>query len=198
MDKITKVTRREKIDFKDKQITDLTTGEIIELSNDDVYRTIDTHQVQYHFDFYMTTNTERVQSLIESGISLGDLGLLMAISVKLLPVQNICMMDDKTPHTTKSISELIHYSVDRTKTKLDNLISFGVLAYEKIHWKNGSKKVYIVNPYYIRRGKIFVNYIPTLFPRSAKEGKVLSEIKTSLEYSMNTQSNSEEINSTTD
>lgn len=190
MDKTTKRTRREKIDFKDTQITNKITGEIIDLSNESVYKTIETDQIEYHYDSYVYTNTERVQSLLESGISLGDLGLLMAISVKLLPVQNICMMDDKTPHTTKSIAELIHYSVDRTKTKLDNLIELGVLAYEKIHWNKGSKKVYIVNPYYIRRGKIFTNYIPTLFYRSAKEGKVLSEIKTSMEESMNTQSNS--------
>lgn len=190
MDKITKVTRREKIDFKDTQITNKITGEIIDLSNDNLYRTIDTDQIEYHYDSYVYTNTERVQSLLESEISLGDLGLLMAISVKLLPVQNICMMDDKTPHTTKSISECIHYSVDRTKTKLDNLIELGVLAYEKINWNKGSKKVYIVNPFYVRRGKIFTNYIPTLFYRSAKEGKVMSEIKTSLEESLNKQSNS--------
>jgi hypothetical protein len=181
MTEITKVYKKKKIDLKNLDTTNLLTGEINEFSNDTVYKVIETNQVEYSFDSYVYANTIRIQSIVKEGIKLGDLGLLMAITVKLQPNYNVCMMDDETPHTTKSISMMINYSVDRTKAKLDNLVASGILAYAKIPGKMGDKKVYIVNPIYVRLGKTFSNYLPALFYRSSKEGKVLAEIKSSVD-----------------
>lgn len=171
MEKITKVYKNERVILKNTETHDTTTGEIIDLENAYLSRLIDLKLVEYHYDHYVYLNTNRLSQLIKHGVDLSEIGLLMAISIRLKPILNVCLQNDDKPHTTRSISELIGYSQDRTKKKLDKLVDLGIIGYQRIKGHEDLRKVYHVNPHYVRIGYNYSEEIPVLFNDTIEEKK---------------------------
>lgn len=181
MEKIQRVKKREKIDLKDLETINKITGEVDEFKNAYIYRDINLKVVNYHCDHYVYVNTERIFSLIKNEMNLSEIGLLMAISIKLKPLLNICLQDDDKPHTTSSISKIIGYSQHRTKKKLDKLVELGIIGYQKIQGHEGLGKVYHINPHYVRIGYNYSETIPILFNNTIEEYKRNKLIKQSFD-----------------
>jgi DNA-binding MarR family transcriptional regulator len=171
MEKITKVYKEDRIMLKNTETHDTTTGVVIDLGSAYVYRLSDTKLVKYDCDHYVYLNTNRLSELIKYGMDLSEIGLLMAISIRLKPILNVCLQIDDKPHTTRSISELIGYSSDRTKKKLDKLIELGIIGYQRIKGHEDLRKVYHVNPHYVRIGYNYSEEIPVLFNDTIEEKK---------------------------
>jgi predicted transcriptional regulator len=159
-----------KIKYKEDQLSperfaliDKETGVIEEFKNGIMVKKIKTDMVTFDSKSYLYLDTDRLKMLHSIGITETDLGLLMLISYNLSFIFNVCLQDDSKPHKTSSIRQLIKQSHQATKRKLNRLVELGVLAYEKIPLQEHNGKVYIVNPYLIRRGKDFSDYIPTIF-----------------------------------
>ncbi len=171
METITKVFKKERVSLKNTETHDTNTGEPIDLENAYIYRLIDLKQVVYHCDYYVYLNTYRLSLLIKNGVDLSEIGLLMALSISLKPILNVCLQSDNKPHTTRSISELIGYSQNRTKKKLDKLVKLGVLGYQRMVGHKVLGKVYHVNPHYVRIGYNYSEAVPALFNDIAEEKK---------------------------
>jgi hypothetical protein len=181
MEKIKRVKKRVQIDLKNIETYNKITGEVNELENAYIYRDVDTKQVIYDCDHYVYVNTERLSSLIKNGMDLSEIGLLLAISIRLMPALNVCLQNNEKPHTTKTISLLINYSQNRTKKKLDKLVELGVIAYQKILGHEKLGKVYHVNPHYVRFGYKYSDVIPPLFYDTIEEHKRNTRAKEILE-----------------
>ena len=182
MEKIKRVKKRERIDLKNMETVNKITGEINELENAYIYRDVDMKQVEYSCDHYFYANTDRISFLLRNGMDLSEIGLLMAISIRLKPALNICMQNDDKPHTTNSISKIIGFSQDRTKKKLDKLVESGVIGYQKIKGHETLGKVYHVNPHYLKIGYKYSDVIPILFNDNIEAERREKQLKKIMEH----------------
>jgi len=139
------------------------TGELEEFTNGVIIQKIPTNLVTIHSNSYLSFNTEGLKVLQSKGITEIEMGLLMLISGNLSFHYNICMNDEKVPYTPLAISHMIKQKRQSVKRKLNRLVDLNILAYEKIPGNENLGKVYLVNPYLLRRGKEFSDYLTKIF-----------------------------------
>lgn len=145
------------------EIVDKETGEIEDLKTGYMIERIPNYQVGFKSKSFLSFDTDSLKVLQSNGITETDMGLIMLISGNLSFNHNICMNNDKVPHTTLTISQMIKQSKQATKRKLNRLVELNILAYEKIPGNEHFGKVYMVNPYLLRRGKDFSEYLTKIF-----------------------------------
>lgn len=134
-------------------IVNMDTGEEYDNKKGAIYQDVkdDTKAINYQSYFY--TDAVAVNSLINRGITQVELGLLFAISTGLKIDYNICMLDEETPHTTKSIAKKIGESPQSVKKKLNSLVEMNAIVYDEIYKIFSYGKVYLVNPHIIKKGR---------------------------------------------
>ena len=139
------------------------TSEIRELKKGKITAITPTGQVRVNSKSYVFLDTERLKILRENGMTDGELGMLVLMSVNLSFVNNICMQDDNSPHTSSSISQLMGQTQQAVQRKLKRLFDLGVLVKGKLPMQKHLGTVYMLNPYFIRRGKNFSSHLSTIF-----------------------------------
>jgi len=139
------------------------TGEKEEFINGSLIERIPTHQVVFRYKSYLYLDTDRLKVLQSNGITEIDLGLLILLSGNLAFILNVCMNDDGKPYNASSIGQMINQSEQAAKRKLNRLVELGVLAHKKIIGHKELGKVYMINPYFIRRGKDFGEFLSEYF-----------------------------------
>ena len=139
-------------DTKAKEIVDLETGEIIDVSYTGLIERKSTNDISISSKAYVYFDTDQLFTLLANGIKQVELALLISISNNLMIGSNICMINDEKPHTADSIAKLIGTSRQSVKLKLKNLEKIGVIHHGIMKENIRLGKVYIVNPHIIRKG----------------------------------------------
>lgn len=159
-------------------LIDKQSGSVEEFKNKMINEVIPTNQVSVHYKHYFLLDTDRLEVLLTNGVKDIELGVLLVISSNLHSAFNICRKPDDTPHNTKSISKIFGQTEQATKKKLNRLIKHGVLAHTIIPNQKNLGKVYIVNPYLIKRSKYMDEYMNRLFFDIVKsDNEQLAQIK---------------------
>lgn len=159
----TKRYKDEYIKMDNLELVDTTTGEIKEFKNAALIKRTDAKIKQFNSLNYNIIDNDYFLKCLIGGVKQVDLGLLLTISSNMMMKYNICIDGQDNPLTTKSISEIIDQTEQNTKRKLNRLVKSNLLYYGKYRKKKMYGKVYIVNPYVIRKGHKYCDGIPQLF-----------------------------------
>lgn len=152
-------------------IFDKETGEPIELDYGKIIASKPTKQVSVSFKNYLYLDTDRLKILKNNSISDFEIGLLLLMCSNLAFNSNIAMTDEGVPHTSKSIAEMLDQTPQAVRRKLRKLEQKGVIKKTNIPGNRDLGKVYLVNPYLIRRGKNFGDFLLRIFTDFIPEGK---------------------------
>jgi hypothetical protein len=112
-----------------------------------------TGQINVNYKSYIYLNLEALAFVLSHKVRQVDLGVLISMCTNLLPIENICCHVDGEPHTAKTIAVLTNQSEQAVKKKLNNLCKLNVLDYSVAIVRLKRKKVYRVNPHFLRIGK---------------------------------------------
>jgi hypothetical protein len=133
-----------------------TTGEVEEFEKETkVYTSKLTGDVEYSSKNYSYLDNDKLIELLNKGIKYNELGVLITLSVQLMKRYNICMYNDSTPFTTKTLSDILKITPQATRNIIRRLIELNVLAQVTLKEMKHLGKVYIIDPQFIRKGKLF-------------------------------------------
>jgi hypothetical protein len=150
-------------DTKVKEIVNIETGEIIDVSDLGYIQRNKADYNEYSSKLYFNVDTDQLFKLLANGIKQVELALLISISSNLMIKTNVCMINDEKPHTTESIAKLIGTTTQSVKRNLKSLQKLGVLHYGILKENKMLGKVYIVNPHIIRKGRKMKQSLGTIF-----------------------------------
>lgn len=156
------ITQRYK-DTKAKEIVDIETGEIIDVSHTGLIERRSTDDISINSKNYFVLDTDQLYVLLANGIKQVELALLISMSNNLIIGSNICMINDEKPHTTESIAKLIGTTPQSAKLKLKSLEKIGAIHHGIMKENKRLGKVYIINPHIIRRGHKMKQSLGTMF-----------------------------------
>lgn len=149
-----------KVPLKGNEIVDMSTGEIIPVDNSTLYKRTSTGEITINSKEYVYVDIQNLSKLLNGDVKQVDLALLLSLSNNLLINYNICLDNTGEPLNTASIAKLINNEKQSAKRKLNRLVKAGLLYHGK---NNRFGKVYIINPYIIRRGRKLKAGLSTLF-----------------------------------
>ena len=152
-----------KLDIYGNEIVDLSTGEVHDLANDSLYKRSDEKKININYKNYIYLDTDALLSTLKLDLKQIDLGLLVSISNNLKMNHNICLDNNDDPLTTKKIGDLVNNTVQAVKKKLNNLAKAKLLYHGKVKGSGFNRKVYIVNPHFIKRGVKLEKFLSELF-----------------------------------
>jgi predicted transcriptional regulator len=144
-------------------IYDKETGEPIELDYGKITASKPTKQVSVSSKNYLYLDTDRLKILKGNGIPDFEIGLLVLMCSNLAFNNNVAMNDEGVPHTSSSIAEMLGQTSQAVRRKLRKLEEMGVVKKTNIPGHRDMGKVYLVNPYLIRRGKNFSDFLSQIF-----------------------------------
>jgi hypothetical protein len=150
-------------DTKVKEITDYETGEIINTSELGLFTRTSTGEISINSKAFVYFDTEKLNYLLAKKIKQVDLALFITLSSNLLIGSNICMKNNDEPHNTDSIAKLIDATPQSVKRKLNSLEKLGLLYYGIMKENKRLGKVYILNPFIIRKGVKLKASLTSLF-----------------------------------
>lgn len=152
MGEIKRKYKRTRIDTSKNQLLDTETGEVIEIKNASLYKTVPTNEVSIDYRNYVYLDTDKIPILLTKGVKQVELGLLLTLACNIQNRFCVCLKDGDEPHSTKSIAEMVGETPQSVKAKLNNLVEMGVLAYDLSKGNESWGKVYILNPHVIKKG----------------------------------------------
>jgi hypothetical protein len=142
-------------------LLDKETGEEIGYEKGSINQIKETKLVRIDFKNYVYHDTDKLIELPQKGLKLHHIGLLSVLAANIRYGNNAVVNSENVPLSTKDISIIIGKSENATKVLLNELEKFGLLYYGKIY--DFKKKVYILNPHFVRKGKNFSKNIIGLF-----------------------------------
>ena len=143
----------EKVRHYGNDIVDTETGELINIGNSTLLKRTSTNEITINSKEYVYVDVQTLMKLLKKGVKQVDLALLLSLSSNLLIKYNICLNDDDEPLKTSTIAVLINNKPQSTKRKINRLIKHGLLYYGVYKQNKRLGKVYIINPYFIRKGR---------------------------------------------
>jgi hypothetical protein len=149
-----------RVPIEGREIIDMSNGEIIPVGNSTLFKRTSTREITINSKEYVYIDTRNLSILLSKGIKQVDLALLFSLSNNLLINYNICLDNTGEPLNTASIAKLINNTTQSVKRKLKRLINQGLLYYGT---QNRYGKVYIINPYIIRKGRKLNGGLSELF-----------------------------------
>lgn len=149
------------------------TGEEKSLPRDVLGFVVDTKRRIMKYDEYFSIDSSLLRKLQDTDLNLQHLGLIVKIAVFLTSGSNICLRQDKSPLTTKDISKQINRTERATKLLLNKLENLEIVRHAKL--KNFRKKVYVINPYLVKKGSEIDQETLVLFPDPSKLEKRINQ-----------------------
>lgn len=120
-----------------------------------------TNLIKLSYGNYVYLDSDKVIYFSKLGLKLHHLGLITFLSSTIKYNNNACVDEIGEPLSTKNIALLIGRTVNATKTLINDLESFGLIWYGKLREYKG--KVYVLNPYFVRKGTKFSKPIVSKF-----------------------------------
>lgn len=167
MGEIKEVTKSKQIRVESGELANPETGELLDVSDGALYKVERTNMVKINYKQYVYVDTERIRLSFQKGVSQSLMGFLIMLSSDLMMEYNICMIDKETPHTTKSIADLVGETEQSARRKLNDLKSLGLLYEGPL---NRFSKVFVLNPHFVKKGVEFNKRLTVLFDDIKKEG----------------------------
>jgi len=90
------------------------------------------------------------------------IGFMLKLSCYLSSRTNHLIREDKTPHTADSLAVLLGQERQTVKNNLNKLAALNLAALI-IPKKRGEQRVYVLNPYIVKRGKQFSKTLGFIF-----------------------------------
>jgi hypothetical protein len=120
-----------------------------------------TNLVKLSYSNYVYLDSDKVNYFSKLGLKLHHLGLISILSSTIKYNNNACVDETGEPLSTKQIGLLIGRTVNATKALINDLESCGLIWYGKFREYKG--KVYVLNPYFVRKGTKFSKLIVSKF-----------------------------------
>ena len=139
------------------------TGEMREFEEGKISVIRPTKLVTLHSENYFIIDTDRLNILRKQGLKDIHIGLLVLMSANLGYKLNICLTQDGKPHTSSTIAELLGQTQQAVIRKLKKLQELKIIKKTTISDNKHLGKVYIVNPYLLRKGKDFSIFLSLIF-----------------------------------
>jgi len=125
-------------------------------------------------DFYIIESKEYLvidsKALFEVAkvISEAELAKIFKMADYVQTPFNILYEKPYTPHTSESLAEHLEYNLNNFYSTIRKLVKKGILAYIVCAPSGYLRKVYMLNPTLVRKGKKYHNYIKDIFPDLTK------------------------------
>ncbi|MEN8858231.1 MAG: hypothetical protein ABF260_09235 [Flavobacteriaceae bacterium] len=148
------------------KIVDIATGEQFDISNSTLLKKTSRGEFSVNYSSFNYINNDKLRDLIAAGIKDVDLALILCMSLNLIEGQNICLAENDAPHSTASIANMIGQQQQPVKMKLNRLIDLDLLYYGHVKQIGYNRKVFVVNPNFLKKGKIFNIFLKELFTGS--------------------------------
>ena len=155
--------KSEDLDINEWVLVNNKTGETRELKEGKISILSPTKLVKLHSANYFIFDTDRLNLLLEKGLTDIHIGLLALMSSNLEFKFNICLTQDGKPHTSSNIAELLGQTQQAVIRKLKKLQELGIIKKTTIPENKHLGKVYMVNPYLLRKGKDFSVFLSQIF-----------------------------------
>ena len=155
-----------------KHLVDSQTGEIDNIEKASIIKRETEGTIQFNSTCYNFIDTHSLRYAIKKNIKQVDIALLITMSSNLLMNYNICLDVKDNPLTADTTAKMIGQSRQSTKRKINRLISHGLFFHGVYRLKRSLGKVYIINPYLIRRGHKFSDGLATLFDDAKNVQKI--------------------------
>jgi hypothetical protein len=160
----------EQLNLNSKELVATSTGEVVNIENANIFKSTITNKVAINYSSFVFLDTNQIILLLEKGLKHEELALLVILSNQIQMESNICIQDSEIPHTTSSIAKYINSSQQAAKRKLNKLITIGAIYYGPIN--RNSKKVYVINPHIIKKGKTIKQNIVAIFHEIYKKSQI--------------------------
>jgi hypothetical protein len=151
------------------QLLELKTGEVKEFKKGEIKIVKETGKVRIDYKNYVYFNVDKIIPLINKELTLQQMGLIPVLASNLLYNLNVCLDVDGAPFSTKTISQTIRKSLSPTKIMLNTLEDIGIIWYGKLD--EFKRKVYVLNPFFVRKGKDYSKEIVKLFKENGSSSK---------------------------
>ena len=163
MGKVVNRYKDSKLKISGKEIVDPSTGEVHDLGNDSLYKRSDEKKININYKNYIYLDSDALMKILKLKIRQIDLSLLVSISNNLKINHNICLDNNDDPLNTKNIGDLVNNSEQAVQKKINNLVDANLLYHGKVKGSGFNRKVYIVNPHFIKRGVKLEKFLSGLF-----------------------------------
>lgn len=101
-------------------------------------------------------------------LSNNELSKVLKIADTVKTPHNILYDEEGLPHTPESLSVYIEFSINKFYTLMKKLVKKGIMAYVVCAPSGYVRKVYMLNPTFIRKGKKFNVWSTDIFPDLSK------------------------------
>jgi hypothetical protein len=158
-----KKTKFNKLDSKRYSILDNSTGEIFESVNSTLYTAADDDGLIFDSRHYFTFDEDRLKCMLSSGVDSNTLGVFIVLAQNIKNKYNICMNLDKKPFNAKRLSKEIKKSIQQSRKYIRELIEYNIIYEGVLESRKDLKKVLVLNPYLIRKGRMVDDSLRGLF-----------------------------------
>lgn len=143
-----------KLDSDKYSLLDDNTGEIQKLVNEALYAVSDNKDLILDSKRYYIIDEKRLRYIIlNKDISSNTLGALIVLTQNILQMYNICMDSNDKPFNAIRLSKELNMSPQHSRNHIRELIKHNILHEGVVKGKEELKKVLVINPYFIRKGR---------------------------------------------
>ena len=152
------------IDTGECEVINKTTGEVMQFAkNQKLLLQEETQIITFDSKLYVYLDTQRLQYLSEvKEVESPLIGFMLKLSCYLSSRTNHLIRDDKTPHTADTLAELLGQERQTVKNNLNKLVDLNLAELIKPR-KRGEQRMYVLNPYVVKRGKQFSKSLGFIF-----------------------------------
>lgn len=160
MTKTRKVIAKQK--FPGTLFTNTETGEAVDGT---VVQMLPTDQFTIQYEKFTISN-DKAFEVIQQVLGIAYRGHVHQLASTVQGEYNICMDPMKNPHTIESLQKFMQQHRSRFYMIIGKLIDANILSYavtNKTGIKGKRQKVYMINPYVVRKSPVINEYLKTLF-----------------------------------
>ena len=152
------------IDTGECEVINKTTGEVMQFAKNQKLLLQEETQIRtFDSKLYVYLDTQRLQYLTEvKGVKSHLIGLMLELSCYLSSRTNSLIREDKTPHSADTLAELLGQERQTVKYNLNKLVKLNLAELIKPS-KRGEQRMYVLNPYVVKRGKQFSKSLGFIF-----------------------------------
>ena len=153
-----------KLDSDKYSLLDDNTGEIQKLVNEALYAVSDNKDFILDSKRYYIVDEKRLRHIIlNRTISSNTLGALIVLTQNILQKFNICMDSNDKPFNAMRLSKELNMSPQHSRNHIRELIEHDILHEGVVKGKEELKKVLVINPHFIRKGRYLDSSLKGLF-----------------------------------
>jgi hypothetical protein len=158
------VSKLKVLDSKQYSVLDDFTGEVFKPNNSALCTISNDNKLKLNSGRFYIVDEKRLKRIISNRIiSSNTLGALIVLTQNILQMYNICMDSDNKPFNAMRLSKELNMSPQHTRNHIRTLIKHNILYEGVVKGKEELKKVLVINPHFIRKGRYVYSSLKGLF-----------------------------------